>query len=168
MITCKYCGQEVKFIGESDNLCYFDCTFCELIFPLDETSVDRKRKLSVPKYYDYTYYVPTKHLLERDTITLYHLLKDVRESWYSIKKALENLKLIEDENILSKPKDDEDDLIKQLKREFIDLSKRRYIIENILLERTGYFPPKITQEFLNNIIEQGRIASNKPMFVYIN
>ncbi len=167
MITCKYCGQELRFVGEKDNEHYFNCSFCEIIFPLSETSVDRKRKMSVPEYYDESFYVPTKKLLERDTISLYHLLKDVRATWYSIKSLLEKLKAMDSENSLPKPSEVDDDTVKNLKREFIDLSKRKFAIENIILERTGYLPAKITEDFLSQIVEQGREASNKPMFVYI-
>lgn len=167
MITCKYCGQELRFVGEKNNEHYFNCSFCEIIFPLSETSVDRKRKMSVPEYYDESFYVPTKKLLERDTISLYHLLKDIRATWYSIKSLLEKLKAMDSENSLPKPSEVDDDTVKNLKREFIDLSKRKFAIENIILERTGYLPPKITEDFLSQIVEQGREASNKPMFVYI-
>ncbi|QII26930.1 hypothetical protein G3M81_22840 [Bacillus paralicheniformis] len=169
MITCKYCGQELKFVGEYEDLPYFNCSFCEIIFSLDETGVDRKRKMSVPNYYDDSYYVPTRELLKRDTISLYHVLKDVRKAWYDVKTALENLKVYqkEQESSLPKPQESDNDLIKNLKREFIDLSKRRFSIENIILERTGYLPEKITEEFLNEIVEKGRKASNQPMFVYI-
>ncbi|MCM3405470.1 hypothetical protein [Cytobacillus oceanisediminis] len=167
MITCKYCGQELKFVGENEDENYFNCTFCEMVFPLSETSVDRKRIMSVPDSYDDNFYVPTKKLLERDTISLYHLLKDIRATWYKIKCLLENLKALENENSLSKPKETDTDIMKKLKNEFIDLSKRKFAVENIILERTGYLPPKITEDFLSEIVGQGMDASNKPMFVYI-
>ncbi|CAI6330882.1 hypothetical protein [Bacillus subtilis] len=168
MKTCKYCGQELRFIGEYEETLYFDCSFCEIIFPLSETSFDRRRKMSVPEFYDESYYVPTKELLKRDTISLYHVLKDVRKAWYDVKKALENLKVYEQqESSLKKPSNNDNDLTKNLKQEFIDLSKRKFSIENIILERTGFLPDKITEEFLADIVDKGKKASKKPMFVYI-
>ncbi|MED3677071.1 MULTISPECIES: hypothetical protein [Bacillati] len=124
--------------------------------------------MSVPEFYDESYYVPTKDLLKRDTISLYHVLKDVKKAWYEVKKALENLRIYQQqESSLTKPSNNDNDLIKNLKQEFIDLSKRRFSIENIILERTGFLPEKITEEFLADIVDQGKKASKKPMFVYI-
>lgn len=172
MVTCKYCGQELQFLGARDNETYFNCTFCDLVFPLSETSVDRKRKKSVPEYLEsHSIYQSTSQFLERDTITLYHVLQEIRAFWYSNKKLLENLKVQYSENALPNPasSDDEDidDLRKQLKHEFIILTKKKFVVENIILERTGFLPDKITDDFLGSIIDQGREASKKPMYVYI-
>lgn len=167
MITCKYCGQELKFIGEREGNHYFDCTFCEMIFPLSQTSVDRKRKMSVPEDYNPSFYDSTKNLLERDTISLYHNLKDLRSTWYTIKTALQNINALKNDDSLPKPTDLDDENVRQLKREYIDLTKRKFVIENIILERTGFLPPKITNEFLSQMIDLGRNESKKPMFIYI-
>jgi hypothetical protein len=168
MITCKYCGQELQFVGETDQIQYFNCTFCDMIFPLSETSVDRKRKMSVPEYIDdMAIYQSTKDYLKRDTITLYHVLKEIRKHWYSIKTLLEKMKIHYEEGHLPKPKEEDQEVVKNLKKEFIDITKKKFVVENIILERTGFLPEKITEEFLSNIIEQGYIASSKPMFIYI-
>ncbi|MED5094543.1 hypothetical protein [Bacillus safensis] len=163
MITCKYCGQALDFIGEFEAETYFNCSFCKIVFPFSETSVDRKRKNSVPSFYENNYYVPTKELLKRNTISLYYVLKDIRSAWYQLRISLDNLKKALKETDKETDKKSIEELMNELNDEFIDLSKRRCSVENIILERTGFFPEKITEQFLCELIEQGIKASQKPM-----
>lgn len=165
MITCKYCGQELIFLGQRDDDHFFHCDFCDLVFPLIETSVNRKRKMSVPEYIDDSnFYAPVKVLLEKDTITLLHILKELRSFWFQIKTVLEKTKNLYSDNEL--PNLDTENHY-EVKKSYIDLTKRKFIIENILLERIGFLPEKITEEFLNSICHLGEEASSKPMYVYI-
>lgn len=171
MITCKYCGQQLQFIGERVEEFYFDCTFCEMTFTLYETSAERKRKMSVPEYINIiSTYATTKDFLACDTITLYYTLKDVRGFWYHLKSLLENSKIHITENQIPQSNDSDmemDEVIRELKKEYMIITKKKFVIENIILERTGFLQNKITEDFLNDIYEQGKEASQKPMYVYI-
>lgn len=164
MITCKYCGQELIFLGQNEEN-YFHCDFCDLVFNLEETSVDRKRNISVPKFIDdVDYYLPVSILLKKDTITLFHTLKALRSFWFDIKSLLEKAKIHYSNNELPSLKDEAH---YKLKQNYIELTKRKFVIENILLERIGFLPDKITDEFLNSIYTLGEEASSRPMYVYI-
>lgn len=171
MITCKYCGTELKFIGEKENERYFECDFCEQHFTLDETSSDRKRKMSVPQYIDADINLPISEFFKRDTITLFFSLKETRKYWYSVKNLLENLKVhYKDGEIPQAPEDENEKFKKELnalKNEYTRLTKQKFVIENILLERAGFIPEKITDDFLNTICDSGEVASSKPMYIYI-
>lgn len=168
MITCKYCGTELQFVGEKECDMFFSCTHCDIVFPLADTSVDRKRKMSVPEYLNVNgIYQSTKQLLECDTFTLYYILKDIRSFWYNIKQLLEKMKIYYKDNELPQTESNMDDSLKDMKEEFKLLTKQKFVVENILLERTGFFPEKITQEFLDSIEVQGINASGKPMYIYI-
>lgn len=168
MISCRYCGTELQFVGEMEKEFFFNCTHCVIVFPLAATSVDRKRKMSVPEYLvDIDIYQSTKQLLERDTYTLYHILKATRSFWFDIKKLLESMKVYYKENEVPQAEVGVEDDLKSMKEEFKLLTKQKFVVENILLERTGFFPEKITQEFLNTIDSQGLAASSKPMYIYI-
>lgn len=175
IVTCKYCGQELKFIGEHQDTLYFSCSYCDIEFELKETSSDRKRKMSVPEVYDGNYYnLTTKDFLQRDTITLFLYLKDIRADWFTQKSTLEGLQKMMgkgssqyDSVNLNKPTMVDDRMLKELKNNYIQLTKKKFVVENIILERTGFLPEKLTEDFLSDIIDQGRKASSKPMFVYI-
>jgi hypothetical protein len=175
LVTCKYCGQELKFLGEHQDKIYYSCSFCEMNFELKDTSSDRKRKMSVPEVYDENFYtLTTRDFIQCDTITLYHYLKDIRAYWYSQKTILEGLKKMMNKGTsqydsvnLNKPNKVDNNMLKELKNNYIQLTKKKFVVENIILERTGFLPEKITEDFLSEMIEQGRKASNRPMFVYI-
>ncbi|MCM3227539.1 hypothetical protein [Terribacillus saccharophilus] len=162
MITCKYCGERLNFIGEDEDVIYFDCSFCELIFPLEDTCCDRKRKNSVPEHYESDYYVSIPELKNRNTISLFYMLRDLRSHWYSAKTLYDKLKKHAAETKLT---DSEKEIAAKYKQEYTDLTKRKFIIENILLEKTGFLPDKLTDEFLSTIIEDGEAASNKKMLI---
>ncbi|MFS0783340.1 hypothetical protein [Bacillus sp. 1P06AnD] len=167
MVTCKYCGEQLFFIGEDENIVHFSCSFCDLVFALDDTSVDRKRKMSVPESYDASYNQSTKELLKRDTISLYHVLKDLRADWYKMKEILRNLKLITENDSVPQLNKEDEQTVRELKTEFIKLTKKKFSIENIIIERTGYIVEKITDKFLSEIVQLGKYASSKPMYIYI-
>lgn len=171
MVTCKFCGQELKFLGEKENEHYFECTFCVMTFLLSETSSNRKRICSVPEYINtLSFYSTTQEFLECDTINLYHTLKEIRAFWFSLKSLLEGAKVNLREGQLPDIHDKKSQLDQQLKeliKEYIIITKKKFVIENILLERTGFLPEKLTEEFLNGIYTAGKIASDKPMYAYI-
>lgn len=166
MITCKYCGTELDYIGEYQNEMYFYCPYCDLSFEKGETCQDRQRKQAVPDFYDKGYYRPTKELLKCNTIVLFHLLRDCRKDWYELYSFLRKLINIKDNEI---PNENEvEKAFLPLYHEYIQLTKQKFVIENILLEKVGFIPEKITDSFLSDLIEKGKKASYKPMYIYIS
>lgn len=161
MITCKYCGQKLKKLDDRKNVQFFHCSFCEMDFPVEDTCIDRKRKASELQCHEFTdIYLSTADFLERDTYTLYHALKDIRRFWYDIKTLLENIK----SSLISQ---DDKVIFNEVKSEFIVLTKKRFVVESILFERTGFIPDKITEEFLNTLYQQAENSNKKSMFIYI-
>lgn len=171
MVTCKFCGQELQFIGENHGEHHFNCTFCDMTFLLEETSAGRKRKMSVPESIEtLNFYSSTKEFLECDTINLYYTLKDIREFWYHLKSLLETAKVkLKDGELVQNANTDSgmDEVVKELMKEYTVITKKKFVVENILLDRTGFLPEKLTEDFLSEIYEAGQMASKKAMYVYI-
>ncbi|HZH58266.1 MAG TPA: hypothetical protein VEY70_01525 [Metabacillus sp.] len=165
MKTCKYCGTKLQYIGEHNLVHYFACDYCDLSFDESETCENRRRKQSVPEHYHQNYYLPTKELLKKNTIELFHMLKDCRKDWYSVFSLLSKLLNLDEHEIPDK--EELDQSIKPLYDEYVQLTKQKFIIENILLEKAGFIPERITEEFLSELVEQGKKASCKPMYIYI-
>lgn len=164
MITCKYCGSNLNFIGEHEEIIYFHCNFCELTFDKQNISENKKRLNIVPEFYDNNYYQPTSKLLKQNTISLFHMLRDCRSDCYNTRNTLKKLKeIVEHDNIDKKT----ESTYKRFFIQYEELIKKRYVIENILLEKAGFIPDKITTEFLNNLVEQGSNSSQKPMYVVV-
>lgn len=165
MITCKYCGSELNFIGEYKDKIYFGCDYCDLTFEKEETCNNRQRKQAVPNYYLQGYYKSTKELLKYNTINLFHLLRDCRKDWYDVFSLLKKVINIKENEVPDQK--NIDNAFLPLYNEYVTLTKQKFIIENILLEKAGFIPEKITEKFLSEIIEQGRVASKKSMYIYI-
>jgi hypothetical protein len=162
MNTCKYCGQKLRSIGARDNVPYYACSFCEMEFAVQETCVDRKRLAVIPEYLDHSnIYQTTQQFLERDTITLYHVLKEIRSFWYNLKTLLEKAKKQLNGDVTLK------NALEDMMNEYRVLTKKKFVVENIILERTGFLPEKLTEAFLESVLNQGLIASSKKMTVYI-
>lgn len=162
MRTCKYCASPLKFIGEKDKQ-YFYCSHCELPFEVSDTCMNQKRLSPIPEVIDDMAYLSksTKELLKEKTITLFYYLKACRSDWYHLKETLDRIYDIRN-------KEDVSDLYKSLYEEYDKLTKKRFVLENILLERNGYVPKKLTNDFLDQLISDGSFFGQKSMYIYIN
>lgn len=169
MVTCKYCGTKLSFVGAYKTNTYFHCDFCEMNFTEDQVCENKKRKVSVPEYYNDNYYKSTPELLKCNTIELFHVLRDCRKDWYAIYKLLKDLKRLNNNPDKKTKKTKESvETYNSLFKDYEDLTKRKFVIENIILEKAGYLPEKLTEEFLHDLVEQGRNSSSKPMHIYIS
>lgn len=160
--TCKYCGGNLSFVGFYKGLNYFSCSFCDLVFDENEVCEKRKRKEVVPKKYELNYFKPTKELLTYNTIELFHMLKECRSDWYRIFTLLKSILNNEPDNVEEIPNE-----YKDLYDQYIELTKKKFVIENIILEKAGFLPDKITDGFLRQIVEWGEKATGKNMYIYI-
>lgn len=162
MNTCKYCGQRLKTNNSIEDLPFY-CSFCDMKFTAKEVCLDRQRITVIPECLEHTaIYQTTQQFLERDTITLYHVLKEIRSMWYDLKILLEKIKKqINGDKKLSEQLND-------MLQEFRLLTKKKFVVENIILERTGFLPERITELFLDQVLSQSLAASSKKMYVYIN
>lgn len=161
MITCKYCGTELK--ADKDNAELFNCSYCDMSFEIQETSKDRKRISPIPELYDLSYYKPTKELLEESPVILFHILAECRKDWYQNFSLMKKLKSLDPEEV----NEELNSNIKALYNEYIKITKQKFIIENILLEKAGFVPEKLTEEFLNSLLQQGQSIAAKPMYIYV-
>lgn len=161
MITCKYCGTELK-TDKQNNTLYF-CNYCDLSFEMKDTCLDRKRVDPIPHIYELDFYKPTKKLLKENTVILFHILAECRAAWYANYSLMMKLKSLEPEQV-------DEELTKKIKalyNEYIKITKQKFIIENILLEKAGFVPTKLTKEFLGGLLDQSKAISEKPMYIYV-
>nr|AKO69706.1 hypothetical protein [Aeromonas sp. Ne-1] len=165
MKTCKYCGSSLYFIGELEGSIHFHCNYCELTFNIEETCENKRRKNVVPEDYDTNFYKTTKELLELNTIKLFYLLRECRASWYETLQRINFL--TQEESLSSLTQEQIDTYIKPYYEEYEKITKQKFIIENILCEKAGFVPEKITEEFLLTVVDQGRKTVLKPMNIYV-
>lgn len=165
--TCKYCGTELEYYGRFEDSNQYFCDFCDLLFPEEETSFDRKRKKNKPRVLNPSMTLSVKEMLKTDTITLFYSLKETNSFWYFLKTSLENFKQNLKKGNLDQNDPEITKQLKEMKHEYIQITKTKFAIENILRERTGFLPEKITEEFLAQITVEGEKFEEKPMYIYI-
>lgn len=159
MVTCKYCGTNLQYVGLYKDIAYFYCDFCDLIFDVTEISENRRRKYRVPLIYDPNVFQPTKNLLKYNALELMFMLKECNLWWYSLKRALEH--------IYSDPTAKHDNEVKMIYEEYVTITKHKFVLENLILEKAGFLPDKITEDFLAEMQEYGKKYENRPMYIYI-
>ena len=131
-MICTYCQtqQENKKI----------CSFCES--DLTQTRPQKKQILSQEEAYQSQPILATYH-----TYDLLLLLSHLREERSSAYKTMQNVKKAPDE-----AKNDEYKKLNQYGQElYREATARKNIIEQILVDRMGYYPKRIDDKLLNSL-----------------
>lgn len=157
MKTCPYCGSIVENIHD-----LFRCRFCEITLSLNEVQENGNRKDllpdSQPSYADIKR--STRELLELTTIELLYLLKfarSERRAIYSNRKVLVRALKEGYENF-------KEGLLYTID-EYEFLTRKCFVLENLIRERIGYIPRKITVSYLNNLAERISESKQKKMLI---
>lgn len=155
MQTCGYCGSAVEPVGKG-----LYCLFCDMEVYRDEVQENGMRR---PLRAEKVVFLsaaerPTQELMEKDSYYLTLLLKLVRNE----RKRTYNLLRVVNKGAELQPgkfKSGQNEGAKNYQY----WTRKAWIIENILRDRAGYYPIKITDNMLNSIIEQMEESNQKPM-----
>lgn len=146
MYTCGFCGSTVH-VTESGAA---HCSFCKMdLFPEDiQKYGHRKSVLAAAEPLLSDAENPTPVLMEFNTFHLIKLLRLVRaerKERYNLMRII--LKRIEEQPDLHAAKDAAQDRYEYW-------SRKVWVIENILRERSSVFPVKISDDYLDTMIKQ--------------
>lgn len=139
--TCGYCGSG---LGETPimkmNKCF--CSFCEMyVDPMkDGERVDRLQKVEFVGYEHMQ--LNTPYLMGLHTKTLLHLLRFMRKERRSYFDNMRILKIAANKDIEFK------DGVTMSSDEYEMITRKCFVVENILKGRLGYIPKKITDNLL--------------------
>lgn len=165
--TCSYCGT-VLAAGPDKETGKAFCGFCEMdVKPsVNGERIEQQKKLLISgdMKTDYGLYeaaqLPTRELKEYHTLSLLQVLKYMREERRSQFESM----------ALWKKGASEDPGLKEMAREkaetYETITRKCYAVENLIKERMGYIPKKITNELL--LSYQNRCLdphNDKPMVV---
>jgi hypothetical protein len=158
--TCSYCGTELHATGIS-----VVCSFCKARYSdIKNASIDfqRSTKHSIKGYVtSEDVERPVEELEEYHTLDLLLSLRFARaersQAYYLVRlynKALDEM-----------PEDAENINIvaEQAIEMYTNWTRRAWIIENILTDRMGYFPERISDEMLEKVKVNSEKAFSKPM-----
>lgn len=159
MMTCPYCASELLDAGE-----ILTCRFCEMNIALEDAQQDGRRK-PLPEM-EYTppetwAKSPTPELMTYSTIELIFLLRYARQNRASSYNYV---------RLFNKAGDVEPSLLEEhqasvqaTKEDYEYWTRKAWVIENILRERTGDYPAKITEKYLAELLARIKASNAKPM-----
>src|SRR5690625_2236801 len=157
MNTCALCGTELDIAF---------CPFCEMELEERYISKDGKRLSQFDTFQGIPdrslIFQSTKELMKMETIDLICLLSEAR----SYRTEVYHLRRLRHQ---AEKKEGFNDTVKQLEKfsnkSYEEATRKVWIIENIIKDRLGYFPQKVTQNFLSMYLERIEKSEKKPMFM---
>lgn len=144
--TCPYCGTEV-----AEQQADYYCSFCEMAIPSASIQYNHERA-SIFNDFDLCedefmldLYInkSTQELLQLSTYELLYVLRHLRAQRSEIYKSLHTFRNAEGI----------DEYTDEAGRVYEESTKRMFVVENIVRERLGYVPARITDVFLNKYRE---------------
>ncbi|APO48515.1 hypothetical protein BS614_30810 (plasmid) [Paenibacillus xylanexedens] len=157
MQTCAYCGSAVELVGSG-----LYCSFCDMEVYKDDVQTNGSRRpvraeevvlLSAAER-------STQELMEKDSYyltVLLGLVRDERKRTYNLLRVVNRGAALKPGETAFKHGQDEGAM------NYRYWTRKAWIIENILRDRAGYYPAKITDNLLNGILEQVQKSNEKPM-----
>lgn len=154
MKTCGYCGTEIQ----EDY-----CSFCELT--LDDKYVlegnQRVDHVIERRPDEAAIFLSTTALLTFETVDLLFLLKYAR----SYRSEVYHLRVISYKAEERKSDQALEEIQQQSYEEYEKATRKVWIIENILKDRIGYYPVKVTEEFLQAYLHRIKQSQKKRMLL---
>lgn len=152
MKTCGYCGNRVTRVDDV----HFHCTFCEMSISMNNITENEERKAIFFRDFAFVDWIKrsTPELMTMHTVELLLLLREVRKARSDQFGTLHLFNQVDEE---------QGEEITEAKsyqgNEYEYVTRKAWIIENILRDRLGYVPERMSQSFLIKQIEQ---AKRKP------
>lgn len=152
MKTCAYCGSEVK--GKY-------CSYCDMDL-IDRYILDNGNRLSQSISHlplDQDIFKTTKELIQLETIELLCLLRIARK----YRSEIYNWR------ILTHRAESAGGEVNEMKEksfeDYEDATRKVWVIENIIKDRIGYYPKKVTEDFINMYNDRIEESEKKKMFM---
>ncbi|MDR6726102.1 hypothetical protein J2W91_004608 [Paenibacillus amylolyticus] len=151
--TCPYCGADLK----SQYDAYY-CNFCEMSIIAEEVQKNGQRK-QIPFLLNSVTISDvddnTMQLMQRSTNDLIVMLRLVRGKRTDFYNYLRILNKVEG--------DDFQEQAKLTGKDYEYWTRKAWVIENILRDRTGFFPERITDEYLSELVVKADKINGKFM-----
>ncbi|PDZ43732.1 hypothetical protein [Bacillus wiedmannii] len=162
-VSCAYCGTEVKI--DTNSIGEETCTFCGAKMRSSHSGLlqlcQNEQRFEFYKMQQNVFLEQVNESVEvlkqLHTFDLYLLLKEVREARSQTFTGLRVLNKALDQDAQFKDTADE------VGNDYEYYTRKAWVIENILLERQGYFPEKITEKILTFMWSQIKKSRAKPM-----
>jgi hypothetical protein len=158
MKTCAYCGSSIEIMDR--NYCY--CSFCVMKLKYEDVQENGKRKNflpdSQPSLSDLNKSTP--ELMELTTVELLCLLKFARKERTDIYKRRYTF--------IRAMKEGAEEFFEAEQYTFSEyekMTRKCFVLENIIRERIGYSPSKLTDSYIQNLAAKMEESLRKDMII---
>ncbi|GAB0171779.1 TFIIB-type zinc ribbon-containing protein [Lysinibacillus sp. CTST325] len=158
IITCPYCGSEMEQQGEK-----YYCDFCVMILPADRVQRNhervsvRVRDFALDVYLDKT----TPELMRYSTFELLSLLKYARAERTNVYKLMNTFYNARKQQNIEEYKESEE----YSGREYEKITRKMFVLENLIRQRLGYVPQRITDTYLGKYLAEMEKDKRQPMII---
>ncbi|WP_342553235.1 hypothetical protein [Paenibacillus sp. FSL R7-0652] len=150
--TCPYCGSVLKSISYA-----YYCDFCEMDIPEEDTQENGQRK-HIPFLLNNVAISNadenTIQLMQRPTNELIVLLRLVRQ------KATDFYNYL---RVFNKAEGEFKEHAELTGKDYEYWTRKAWVLENILRDRTGVYPDKITNDYLHKLVAKAEKINRKAM-----
>jgi hypothetical protein len=157
MKTCAYCGSSVQSIDDN-----YSCSFCSMTLNDQDVKENGKRKdllpNSLPVLSDLN--KSTLELMRISIIELLTLLKLARRERADIYK--QRYVLIQ---AIKEGATEFSETEAYAFSEYEKITRKCFVLENIIRERMGYFPSKLTESYIQNLAARIEESAQKDMVI---
>ncbi|MEW4226385.1 hypothetical protein [Rossellomorea marisflavi] len=157
-VTCPYCGS-ILVVRERK---YF-CGFCDMI--LGEHQIQHNHERISVRIRDFVLdsYMEksTPELMRLSTFELLSLLKTIRAERTDIYRYLNVFYRVRIKEDIEEFREKEE----EAGQEYEGITRKMFVIENILRQRLGYVPHRISREYLEKYLEAMRRDKKSPMLI---
>ncbi|MED3804417.1 hypothetical protein P4562_21185 [Lysinibacillus xylanilyticus] len=167
MISCPYCATEL--ILDTDRNTH--CDFCDIelgpnseigMYAVDGKRIEKRKRVTYLAAE--TVKLPLKQLCELHPLDVIMCLKEARSERANIFSVMRIFNKADGDKIPNEKKLEEYRLLaEETGNEYEYWTRKCWTIENLLIDRIGYFPEKINKEFLASFIAKNEKSLLKPM-----
>jgi hypothetical protein len=158
MKTCAYCGSSIEIMDR--NYCY--CSFCVMKLKYEDVQENGKRKNflpdSQPSLSDLNKSTP--ELMELTTVELLCLLKFARKERTDIYKRRYTFI-----RAMKEGAEEFSEAEQYTFSEYEKMTRKCFVLENIIRERIGYYPSKLTDSYIQNLAAKMEESLRKDMII---
>lgn len=158
MKTCAYCGSLVQLIDHTE----YDCSFCRMKLTDEDVLENGKRKnhlpASQPSLSDLNKSTP--ELMCFSTVELLFLLKFARKERADIYK--QRYIFI---RAMKEGADEFTEAEEYTFREYEKTTRKCFVLENLIRERLGYYPAKLTDSYIQTLVVRMEESAKKDMVI---
>lgn len=159
VITCPYCGSELVQQQQRE----YYCDFC--VMKLPETLVQRDHERISVRVRDFALEVylerTTPELMTFSTFELLSLLKYARAERTSLYHFLNTFYKARKHGNTNEFKESEE----YSGKEYEKITRKMFVLENIIRQRLGYVPHRITDGYLAKYLDYMKKDKHKPMVI---